>query len=170
LILDRVNRVAFACLSPRTDKSLFEDWCKITGYSPIAFTSVDQAGQLVYHTNVMMALGESFVVICMDSIIDDEEKKELLDIFDKTNKEVIEITLDQMNSFAGNMLQVQNSQGETFLLMSATAYKSLTRDQIKQISRHTQILAPDISTIETYGGGSVRCMMAEIFLPEKSLT
>ncbi len=170
MVLDRMNRVAFACLSPRTDKILFEDWCKITGYTPVTFTSIDQTGQLVYHTNVMMAVGDTFVVICMDSIIDEEEKEELKEIFMKTNKEIIEISLEQMNSFAGNMLEIQSSSGQNYLIMSKTAYHSLKRDQIERIIKHTHILSPDIQTIETYGGGSVRCMMAEIFLPEKSLT
>lgn len=170
IVLDRVNRIAYACLSPRTDKVLFEDWCKITGYSPLSFTSIDQNGQLVYHTNVMMALGESFVVICLDSVIDDEEKLELKDIFAKTNKEVIEISLEQMNSFAGNMLQVQNSEGKTFLVMSESAYNSLDENQIERIGKHTEILHQNISIIESYGGGSVRCMLAEVFLPEKNLS
>lgn len=170
IVLDRVNRIAFACLSPRTDKVLFEDWCKIAGYSPLPFTSIDQKGQLVYHTNVMMALGESFVVICLDSVIDDEEKLELKDIFAKTNKEVIEISLEQMNSFAGNMLQLQNSEGRTFLVMSESAYNSLDENQIERISKHTEILHQNISIIESYGGGSVRCMLAEVFLPEKNLS
>lgn len=170
MVLDRMNRVAFACISPRTDKILFEDWCKITGYTPVSFTSIDQNGQLVYHTNVMMAVGDTFVIICMDSIIDEEEKNELIEIFRKTNKEVIEISLEQMNSFAGNMLEVQGASGQNYLVMSKTAYHSLTKDQVERIVKHAHILSPDIHTIETYGGGSVRCMMAEIFLPEKSLT
>lgn len=170
MVLDRFNRIAFACLSPRTDKTLFEDWCKIAGYTPVSFTSIDQNGQLVYHTNVMMAVGETFVIICMDSVVDEEEKEELMEIFQKTNKEVIEISLQQMNSFAGNMLQVQAASGQTFLVISKTAFNSLTKEQINRIEQHTNILTPDIETIETYGGGSVRCMMAEIFLPEKSLT
>lgn len=170
IVLDRVNRIAFACLSPRTDKVLFEDWCKIAGYSPLSFTSIDQNGQLVYHTNVMMALGESFVVICLDSVIDDEEKLVLKDVFAKTNKEVIEISLAQMNSFAGNMLQLQNSEGKTFLVMSDSAYNSLDATQKDSIEEHTEILHQNISIIESYGGGSVRCMLAEVFLPEKNLS
>ena len=169
MVFDRVSRIAYACLSPRTDRNLFEDFCKLTGYEPVSFTAVDQNDQLIYHTNVMMALGSSFVVICLDSIKDNNERDLLISKFEQTNKEIIEITLEQMNAFAGNMLQVQSNEGAYYLVISDTAYKSLTKDQIKRIKQHTEILVPQINTIEKYGGGSVRCMMAEIFLPEKLL-
>lgn len=169
MVFDRVNRIAYACLSPRTDKDLFEDFCKLTGYEPVSFTSVDENDQLVYHTNVMMAMGESFVVICLESIKDESERTLLKNKFIETNKEIIEISLEQMNSFAGNMLQVQSQSGNTYLVMSQTAYNSLDQDQINRLKSHTELLVPGIDTIEKYGGGSVRCMMAEIFLPEKLL-
>jgi hypothetical protein len=129
---------------------------------------VDAAGQAVYHTNVMMAIGESFVVICLESVRQPEEKEMLRNLFTKTNKEVIEISLEQMNSFAGNMLQVRNNKEETFLVMSETAYHSLTQSQLERLRSHTKLLYSALPTIEKYGGGSARCMLAEIFLPKKS--
>jgi hypothetical protein len=129
---------------------------------------VDGQGQDIYHTNVMMALGETFVVIVLDSIRDAEDKSDLLSYFDATGKEVIDLSLDQMMSFAGNMLQVRNTSGQTFLVMSTQAYDSLKPDQIAKIEKHTKILHSPIKTIETYGGGSARCMMAEVFLPHRS--
>lgn len=167
LILDRPNRIAYACLSPRTSPDLLKRFCEIADYEPVAFHAVDGKGQEIYHTNVMMALGETFVVICLDTVRDEEEKQSLLKKFYETEKEVIEITLDQMMHFAGNMLQVRNQQGKTFLVMSEQAYQSLEPSQIKKIEKHTQILHIPIPTIETLGGGSVRCMMAEVFLPKK---
>ena len=169
MVLDRANKIAYACISPRTEKTLFEDWCNIYEYSPVSFTAIDQEGKLIYHTNVMMAMGDKFVVICLESVIDDEEKSALREIFARTEKEIIEISLEQMNAFAGNMLQVQGASGQTYLVMSKTAFGSLNASQIEKIEKYTEILTADINTIETYGGGSVRCMMAEIFLPEKSL-
>lgn len=169
MVLDRANKIAYACFSPRTEKTLFEDWCNIYEYAPVSFTAIDQEGKLIYHTNVMMAMGDRFVVICLDAVIDDEEKSALREIFARTEKEIIEISLDQMNAFAGNMLQVQGASGQTYLVMSKTAFGSLNTSQIEKIEKYTEILTADINTIETYGGGSVRCMMAEIFLPEKSL-
>ncbi|MBK9489579.1 MAG: amidinotransferase [Haliscomenobacter sp.] len=166
MILDRPNRLVYACLSPRTDPELLEEFSRITGYTPVLFHAVDGQGQDIYHTNVMMALGETFVVIVMDSIRDAEDKSDLLAYFDAAGKEVIDLSLEQMMSFAGNMLQVRNSSGQTFLVMSTQAYQSLTPAQIAQIEKHTQILHSPIDTIETYGGGSARCMMAEVFLPK----
>lgn len=169
MVLDRANKIAYACISPRTEKTLFEDWCNIYEYAPVSFTAIDQEGKLIYHTNVMMAMGDKFVVICLESVIDDEEKSALRELFARTEKEIIEISLEQMNAFAGNMLQVQGASGQTYLVMSKTAFGSLNASQIEKIEKYTEILTADINTIETYGGGSVRCMMAEIFLPEKSL-
>ena len=167
LILDRPNRLAYACLSPRTSNDLLNRFCEIAGFKPVAFHAVDGSGLEIYHTNVMMALGETFVVICMDTVRDQEERKLLLSKFKQTKKEVIEISLDQMMHFAGNMLQVRNNKGDTFLVMSEQAYRSLNDVQISKIESHTEILYAAIPTIETLGGGSVRCMMAEVFLPEK---
>ena len=168
LILDRKNRLAYACLSPRTNPILLDEFCKEMDYDPVLFTAVDGAGKDIYHTNVMMALGETFVVICMDSVPDPEDKALLYHRFDETGKEIIEITLDQMLRFAGNMLQVGTKSGSPLLVMSAQAYQSLRPDQIERLKKHTDLLSVPIETIETYGGGSARCMMAEVFLPEKA--
>jgi hypothetical protein len=165
IIFDHQNRLAYACLSPRTDADLLENLCQKIGYQKVVFHAVDANGQEIYHTNVMMALGETFVVICLDSVRDPAERKMLEEKFRETDKEIVDITLAQMNAFAGNMLQVRNTAGETILVMSEQAYRSLTPLQIKALEKHTRLLYSPIETIETYGGGSARCMMAEIFLP-----
>lgn len=165
IIFDHVHRLAYACLSPRTDAGLLDELCQAIGYRPVVFHSTDANGQDIYHTNVMMALGETFVVICMDSVKDEAEQRLLRDTFAQTGKEIVDISMDQMNSFAGNMLQVRNTRGELFLVMSQQAFESLTPEQIARLESHCALLHPDIRTIETYGGGSARCMMAEIFLP-----
>lgn len=165
IIFDHQHKLAYACLSPRTDAELLEELCRYMGYRKVVFHSTDGNGQDIYHTNVMMALGETFVVICLDSVKDAREKSLLVASFAETDKEVIEITMEQMGRFAGNMLQVRNEKGETILVMSETAFQSLEPAQIAVIEQHTQILYSNIETIETYGGGSARCMMAEIFLP-----
>ncbi len=168
MIFDRQNKITYACLSPRTSYDLLNRFCKQIRYEPIAFHAVDNKGQEIYHTNVMMTVGETFVVICLETVRDEDEREMLLEKFEETNKVVIEISLAQMMEFAGNMLQVRNSNGETFLVMSARAYQSLTEEQVTKIQTHTQILYSPIPTIENYGGGSARCMMAEIFLPLKA--
>jgi hypothetical protein len=165
LIFDHVAKLMYACLSPRTQMPLLTKLSKRLGYQLVAFRSVDAKDQEIYHTNVMMALGETFVVICMESVRDQHERALLLGHFSKTGKEVIEISYDQMNRFAGNMLQVQGADGIRLLVMSEQAYKSLTKKQIATIKSHTQILHSPIYTIEKYGGGSARCMMAEVFMP-----
>ncbi len=167
MIFDRTNEVCYACLSPRTSIDLLDEWCDLLHHKRLAFRAVDGEGKDIYHTNVMMALGETFVVICLDTVHDEREKGQLLYQFEKNNKDVIEISLNQMMNFAGNMLQVRNAFGDTFLIMSTTAYRSLNTAQIAHIKRHTEILAIDIPVIETYGGGSVRCMLAEIFLKKR---
>ncbi|MEM6964593.1 MAG: arginine deiminase-related protein [Bacteroidota bacterium] len=167
MIMDRVHKIAYACTSPRTNEALMDIFCKMTDYTKVVFQSVDANGEDIYHTNVMMAMGENFVIICLDTVKDQDQRQMLLDRFEATNKEVIEITFEQILSFAGNMLQVRNKTGDTFLVMSEQAYQSLHEEQIKKIEARTNILYSPIPTIETLGGGSTRCMMAEIFLPEK---
>jgi hypothetical protein len=167
MILDRTYELVYACLSPRTDLELLDEYCDLIHYKRIAFRAVDGDGQDIYHTNVMMALGETFVVICLDTVINDAERLNLIKHFELTQKEIIEISLEQMMQFAGNMLQVRNDFEETFLVMSKQAYNSLNPAQIAHIQRHTEILYSDIKTIETFGGGSARCMMAEIFFEKK---
>ena len=167
LILDRPNRIAYACLSPRTDEHLLDDFCNKMGYEKLAFIAVDGNGQEVYHTNVMMALGDAFVVVCLESVRAKGERERLLNKFAATKKEIIEISLDQMMAFAGNMLQVRSRDGKPLLVMSEQAYKSLRPEQVQQIEKHAEILYSPLYVIEKYGGGSARCMMAEVFLPEK---
>lgn len=166
LILDRLNKIAYACLSERTHKTGLKEFCKWMGYQEVSFTAVDDQGTRIYHTNVMMALGNDFAVICMDAIKDAEERKKVEESLHQTGKEIIEITPDQMSAFAGNMLQLEAKDGKSYLVMSEQAMDSLTEGQIAQIEEYTHILSAPIPTIETYGGGSVRCMMAEIFPPQ----
>jgi hypothetical protein len=167
MVFDRVNRLVYACRSSRTHERVLARFCQITGYQAVLFSSVDLRAMPVYHTNVMMAMGDRFVVICMDSIPLEKERNELFHIFDKTGKEIIDLSLEQMDAFAGNMLQVNNDDGRTFLVMSEQAYNSLRADQIRQIDQYSEIISPPLYTIEKYGGGSARCMMAEIFLSVK---
>ncbi len=167
MILDRVNRLVYACLSPRTHADLLDEFCKWADYKKVEFHSLDRNGQEIYHTNVMMAMGDKFVVICMDSVPNEAERQLLLHHFEQTNKTIIDLSMEQMEAFAGNMLQVQNEAGKTFLVMSEQAYKSLTQHQIETIEQFTNILHTPLYTIEKYGGGSARCMMAEIFLDKK---
>jgi hypothetical protein len=165
IIFDHINRLAYACVSPRTDPGLLDELCKLLDYQQVVFQAVDGNGQDIYHTNVMMAMGETFVVICMDTVRKPEERKMLEQKFKETGKEIVEISLEQMNAFAGNMLQVRNDRDQTLLVLSEQAFQSLKPAQIQTLERHTQLLHSAIDTIETYGGGSARCMMAEVFLP-----
>lgn len=167
MVLDRENKIAYACLSQRTDLNVLNDFCKQMGYKPVAFTSLDAKGFPIYHTNVMMCVADRYVIICADSITNEEERENVLTTIKNSNKEIIEITLDQMNHFAGNMLQVENKEGVKFLIMSTQAYQSLQRDQVNNIEKYNTIIHSSLDTIERNGGGSARCMMAEIFLPCK---
>ncbi len=164
MIFDRTNQVVYACYSPRTDSGILDQFCKLTKARKFLFHAVDDRGQDIYHTNVMMAMGETYVVICLESIQDSRERALLLHQFERNQKEVIDISFEQVQAFAGNMLEVASTSGETYLVMSESAYRSLEPRQVRQIENHTHILYSPIPTIEKYGGGSVRCMMAEIFL------
>jgi hypothetical protein len=168
VIFDHVHRLAYACLSPRTDAQLLHELCRLLEYQPVAFHATDSQHQDIYHTNVMMALGEDFVVVCLESVRDEAERRYLTGLFEKTGKEIVEISLAQMNAFAGNMLQVRNDREETILVMSEQAYRALNPTQIATLERHTRLLHSPLDVIERYGGGSARCMMAEVFLPEVS--
>lgn len=167
IIFDHIHKIAYACLSPRTDKDLFVDFCTQLNYKSVSFYSKDEEDNLVYHTNVMLTIGDTFAVICLASIKDKTEQHLVKGNLEKTGHEIIDITFEQMNAFAGNMLQVQNTDDKTYLIMSETSLDSLTSEQIKQIEKHTTILAVEIPTIETIGGGSARCMLAEIYLRTK---
>lgn len=167
MVLDRPNRLAYACLSERTNTTVLEAFCKTMQYKAVAFVAVDSAGDPIYHTNVMMCVADQYVVICLDSIADLAEQNMVKASIIESCKDIINISLDQMNRFAGNMLQVHNTNNERFLVMSSQAYQSLTPAQISQIKQYNPIIHSDITNIETNGGGSARCMMAEIFLPVK---
>lgn len=168
MVLDRINRKAYCALSPRADEDLFIEFCEDFEYTPIifhAYQQVDDKQALIYHTNVMMAVGDTFAVICADSITDKKERKNVLAHLKDDKKDIIYITTQQMEHFAGNMLQVQGDNS-TYLVMSDAAYQSLTPAQINQLEQHTKILHTNLTTIETCGGGSARCMLAEVFLPK----
>ncbi len=165
IIFDHQNRVAYACLSPRTDEKLFPEVCEELKYKPIAFHSVDENNIPVYHTNVMMCVAPEFAVICLESINDPDEKPMVIRSLESTGKEVVAIGFSQMNAFAGNMLAVKNRYGQQLLAMSKSAYDCLTSDQKSTLEKYCQLLPFDVKTIETLEGGSVRCMMAEIFSP-----
>jgi hypothetical protein len=164
MVLDRDKHIAYACLSPRTNKEVLLDFCRRMDYTPEAFIARDGAGRDIYHTNVMMCVGDRFVVVCLDSLPLPAERQHLEATIHASGKALIPITLDQMNHFAGNMLQVEDRRGEKLLVMSSQAYASLTPDQIKQLEGFNRILHSPLTTIETNGGGSARCMLAEIHL------
>ena len=164
MVLDHQNKIAYGCLSERLDKNAFNEWCDKMQFKPIAFKALDDKAQPIYHTNVLMCMGNQFVVICLDSIPNEQERQMLLDSFAQTNKEVIEISQDQLNHFAGNMLQVFDITEKPHLIMSEQAYKSLHTAQLKSLEKYNPLLPISIPTIEALGGGSTRCMMAEIYL------
>jgi len=169
ILLDRINNKAYCALSERADENLFIEFCEDFDCFPVVFTanqSVDGKRLPIYHTNVMMALGENFAIICADTIDDKKERKMVLDHLRKDGHEVISITERQMHSFAGNMLQVIGADDKRYLVMSSAAFLSLNQEQILSIERHCEILHSSLDTIETCGGGSARCMMAEVFLPK----
>lgn len=167
IVLDRENDKAYCALSPRADEELFIEFCEDFEYTPVifeAFQTVNGERKLIYHTNVMMCIGDTFAVICADCIDDKKERKMVLDSLRGDEKEVILITEDQVNNFAGNMLELKGADERRYLVMSTSAHKSLTKKQISQIEEHVTILSSSLDTIEACGGGSARCMIAEIFL------
>ncbi len=169
MILDRQNKIAYCAISPRADEELFIEFCEDFEYTPVIFTAnqtVDNSREVIYHTNVMMCIAETFSVICLSCIDDKKERKNVISHLKKSGKEIIDITEKQMHQFAGNMLQVKGKNNELFLVMSQAAYNSLTKEQIKKIEKHCNIISSSLETIETCGGGSARCMMAEVFLPK----
>ncbi|WP_221411026.1 MULTISPECIES: citrulline utilization hydrolase CtlX [unclassified Apibacter] len=169
MVLDRTNEIAYAAISERTNEELFIEFCEDLEFSPVVFHSTQEKNGKrypVYHTNVMMSVAEDFAIICKESIQDVKERKLVIDFLQTTKKEVIIISEEQMNHFLGNTLQLENDKKERFLVMSNTAYQSLNAGQINAINKYSQILVFDIPTIEKYGGGGVRCMLAEIFLPK----
>lgn len=170
LLIDRPNGKVYCALSPRADEELMIEFCEDFDYAPVifeAFQTVNGERKLIYHTNVMMCLGETFAVICADCIDDKKERKMVLDNLKADDKEIILITEDQVNNFAGNMLEVRGTDDKRYLIMSDAAFKSLKPVQIEKLQYHCEILTSSLDTIEACGGGSARCMMAEIFLPKE---
>jgi len=167
MVLDHQNKISYGCLSDRLNKEAFLSWCDKMQFKAISFKAVDDKAQPIYHTNVMMCMGDQFVVICLDSIPNEKEKQMLLDSFEQTNKEVIEISQDQLNHFAGNMLQVFDKADKPHLILSEQAYSTLHAAQLKSLEKYNPLLPIAIPTIEALGGGSTRCMMAEIQLINK---
>ena len=167
MVFDHDNNVIYACYSPRTDLSVLEKFANANDYRAIVFLATDKNNQPVYHTNVVMTLGEKFAVLCEEAIDEEWELIAIRQLLDSSGHEIIRITRDQMYSFAANMLQVKNKSDEHFLVMSQTAYESLTIEQREQLSSFCKLLPIPIPTIEKAEGGSVRCMMAEIFLGKK---
>lgn len=169
IVLDRENGKAYCALSPRADEELFIEFCEDFDQHPVifeAFHTVNGKRELIYHTNVMMCIGDTFAVICADCIDDRQERKMVLDSLRSDEKQIILITEEQLDNFAGNMLEVQGADERRYLVMSTAAYKSLTKKQVAQLEEHITILHSGLDTIEACGGGSARCMMAEVFLPK----
>jgi len=167
MVIDHENKVIYTCYSPRTDVSMLEKFANANKYRAIIFLAIDKSGQPVYHANVMMMLGEDFAILCEEAIEEEWELIAVRQLLESSGHEVIRISKEQMHSFAGNMLQVKNSKGEKFLLMSQTAFDSLTEEQKEDLSARSKLLQISIPVIEKTEGGSVRCMMAEIFLEKK---
>lgn len=167
IIFDHPNKIAYACRSERTSASLFKEICQELGYSPFLFNAVDERNQSIYHTNVMLALGEAYALICLESIPDIKEKEEVVRSLQETGHEIIEISYQQMHAFAANALELINKKGQRFLALSSTAHTALNAAQKKVINTTAEIIPLAVPTIEQIGGGSVRCMIAEIFTPRK---
>ena len=167
LVLDRMHRIAYASISQRTDLGMLDRFCVLRGYSPCQFHALYK-GVPVYHTNVVMALGDAWVVICMNCIPDVKERELLLESFQKSGKEIIEISEEQMAAFAGNMIQLQSRYGYSLCVMSDSAHNSLTEDQISTLEKYSRVVHGPVDTIEKFGGGSARCMIAENFLARRT--
>ena len=170
LLLDRENEIAYCALSPRADEELVIEFCEDFEFNPVifeAYQTVNGERKLIYHTNVMMCLADHFAVICADTIDDKAERKIVINHLKDSGKEIIYITEEQVNNFAGNMLQLKGTNDQNYLIMSTQAYNSLTKAQITAIEKHCPILHSSLDTIEACGGGSARCMLAEVFLPKK---
>lgn len=167
MIIDHENKVIYACISPRTNKALLDQFAKTHGYTAVSFHATDEHGIEVYHTNVIMHLGADYAVICLSSIENETERKLVVDSLTGTGHIIIDISMEQVRHYAGNMLQVKSSDHQLYTILSRQAFEHLTKAQQQQLQAHTRLLPIAIDTIETVGGGSVRCMMAEIFLNKK---
>lgn len=166
LVLDRVNKIAYASVSERTSPELVEEFCKHLNYKPVFFHALED-GVAVYHTNVLISVCSKFVVICLDYISSEDEKRYLIEVFRSTGKEVLAITKKQASCFAGNMLELSSKKGESLLVMSTCAFNSLDRVKVSFLQKNCNIIHSPLDTIEKHGGGSARCMIAEVFLPSR---
>lgn len=162
MVLDRENKIVYAAKSQRTSEKVLEDFCKQMCYTPVYFEAYDRQGVAIYHTNVMMSVGTAYAIVCMESIRPEDRERVLGSIRD-SGKKVLDISFDQLEHFAGNMLELRNTEGRPILVMSASARKSLTIEQNRELSAHYKLLSPQLDYIETHGGGSARCMLAELF-------
>ncbi len=167
MVLDRDRHLAYACLSPRTDESVMDEFCNRLGYSAVLFHANDASGSPIYHTNVLMCVADHYVVICLESIAGREERDRISTTIRSSGKELIPISLAQLSQFAGNMLQVKNQEGQPLLVMSTRAFGSLSSEQLERLNAFNRIVHSSLATIETNGGGSARCMIAEVFLEPK---
>ena len=168
MILDRTNKKAYCSLSQRSSEEILIEFCEDFQYTPVVFNSFQNVNDQrlpIYHTNVMMCIAETFAVVCLESIDDESQQKNVVNHLSESGKEIIEISEDQVEKFSGNMLQLKDANGDSILVMSDSAHKALTKHQVDKIQKHCKILSSPIPTIETCGGGSVRCMIAEVFLP-----
>ena len=163
MVLDRRKHIAYCCRSPRTSEKVISDFCTRMNYKSVIFDAVDEEGNQIYHTNVMMSVGMQVAVICLESIKDEKERKRLISTLTSTGKIIVDILLDQIKCFTGNILEVKSRNGNPLTVMSVSAYKALTLEQESIISTYSKIISTDLNTIETNGGGSARCMLAEIF-------
>jgi hypothetical protein len=168
MIIDHRNKFVYACISPRTHPAVVEKFAAANGYKAFTFPAVDNEGREIYHTNVMMCIGEGFALFCPKAISDDTERIAVAQLLETTGHENIYITQEQMKSFAGNMLHLKNKKGEYFIAMSETAFNALTQEQKEKLQQYGKLLPFNVSTIERVNGGSVRCMIAEIFLRAKN--
>jgi hypothetical protein len=167
MVIDHLNRIVYACLSPRTNAVLLEKFASVNGYKAMAFSAADAAGHPVYHTNVILSVGESFAVLCTESIGDEFERIAVVQLLESTGHRVVPITQAQVAAFAGNVLQVKSKDGTKYIVLSQTAYEALNKEQVEVLSGYGELFPVDVSTIEKVEGGSARCMMAEIFLERK---
>ncbi|CAG5072097.1 hypothetical protein DYBT9623_04031 [Dyadobacter sp. CECT 9623] len=167
MVLDRRYKIAYACLSPRTHPEVLAAFAEAMDYETVSFSAFDENDKPVYHTNVIMCVGDIFAIICLEAIKNPDERQMVRAALEETGKYIVEISLEQVRHFAGNMLMVRNKLLEKFLIMSTQAYEALTPQQIKELNEYARLLHTDLSFIETYGGGSARCMMTEIHLPVK---
>ena len=168
IVFDHISRVAYACISERTNPTLFEEFCKSINYIAVPFYAFDLEGKPIYHTNVMMCIGTDVALVCSESIKDQKERHRLVQKLKSASREIVDISFDQMNQFTGNMLEVTSTKEEKLLVMSTQAFKALNKEQIDTLEKHVRIIHSPLYTIEKTGGGSARCMMAEIFLPFKN--